>query len=192
MTVRPEDVDDPSGWIDLVEDGRLLDCPWCGINACIRRNNGRKWVQYFKGSSGIISHMNQNHAREIASITEAGGKKKAVIQNGKRLDKRELESYNNGGKGVTCKYLLQVGVVGTNSLSVEAYVPFNNAYKTWRQSLRSDSAEDTADRNSRPEKRRRVDYDSDNGGDDVVHLTMPVAPVAENMTTRYVVFVYYQ
>jgi hypothetical protein len=71
MLLDPKEVDGGAGWIDLVEDGLLLKCPWCKVNVSIRKDKGVKQAQYFKGSGGFISHMNHFHQEKFEHVTQS-------------------------------------------------------------------------------------------------------------------------
>jgi hypothetical protein len=109
MLLDPKEVDGGAGWIDLVEDGLLLKCPWCKVNVSIRKDKGVKQAQYFKGSGGFISHMNHFHKEKFEHVTGAGNKKKYVQSKGRPLTHEERQAYDLGGVGVSSKSSVQRG-----------------------------------------------------------------------------------
>ncbi|KAF2824212.1 hypothetical protein CC86DRAFT_420673 [Ophiobolus disseminans] len=160
ILLHPKDIEGGAGWVDLVEDGLLLRCPW-GWQA-----------QYFKGSGGFISHMNYHHKEEFALVTGAGEKKKFVHYHCRQLTSEERRAYSNDGYGV----------------HIKARVPINEIYRSWlkarREKRSEESTKDVIRCVARPEKRRRVERPPDAGPSRPLAHRLPVAPSVETQTQR--------
>jgi hypothetical protein len=180
MRISAHDVEDPTSWTSLVDNGNMLHCPWCDVNALVRRDNGTKEIAYYRGTGAIITHMNRAYAEKLEEYSGRGDKVNLLRECAMPLTKEQPEAYENRGEGYTGQCSLQrKHVEKTNILVVETCVPFNDAYQSWYQSRTgrvSRSLDDEEDSDPKPAMRSKLQSALNDGLVRQPHRSTTVSP----------------
>jgi hypothetical protein len=144
MAISPNDVENPNSWIDLVHNGKIVQCPYCKINASIRQQDGRTWVAYYKGIMGFVSHVIAAHETEFQADEAKNpkyrgkpGKTERIKDGLTDMTREQMEAYRRKGEGHTSMPLSNIFSTSTLeaililSNPVPPVVAINPRYRTW-------------------------------------------------------------
>ena len=100
---------EPNGWITIVKNNRILQCPWCPVNATLRDNG----PQFFKKPKAFSIHLKLKHLDELRDHGLAGGREHSsgraalVMRASKPMTDEQRAAYAKGGRGVRSKCYVQ-------------------------------------------------------------------------------------